>query len=136
MARMPKIAGGYAAVGISGRGYTLPMHPYPGKFEGEPRITPILWSLSLDGSDTVGDSAEGWSYTLIEAPITPEELSSAAREYGVEELTPEEMCFPLDIEGAILAEDSQGFVTAHYYTDREELMSQWEACSESDREEY
>jgi len=129
--------GTIATLGRSGREYNLPQYPNLGKFEGEARLTAMLWSMGLDGAECVG-SGEGWSYTLIETPITPEELTYAAAELDMLPLSGEELSFSQDFAGAILAENSQGFVSGYYFVDSADLAEAWEECSvtDDDGEDY
>ena len=92
-----------------------------GKFDLE--VDAYLYDVSLDGGadEEVGSSTEGagW-YGLMRAPLVHSE--QRAKEYG---LTDEEVSFLQSKAGAILFEDTQGFVTVEYYDTAEELENAW-----------
>lgn len=102
------------------------IRPYgPGKFDTI--LDSYIYDLSLDGSDSECGSVDehGVCYSLLNGP------SSSWFKDGdpfQEELTEDERAFLDEQAGAILWENSDGFVSIDYYTDDAELAEAWRAC--------
>ena len=97
----------------------------PGKFEGELAITEFAHQQSLDGADDeVGDVTEdGEACVLVRGPWRdPQELEVARSAYG---LSSEDLEQLRHSAGAILTEDSQGFVRGEWHVSEEALERAW-----------
>jgi hypothetical protein len=96
--------------------------PYgqPGKFEGEPLLTEVLWIVVLEGGadEELGESESFGSYALL----TGLDGSELGGDIG-------------DTKAAILSENSQGFVSGEYYDSAEEAREAWEEI-ESEYDEF
>ena len=91
----------------------LTLYPYPGKFEGEPLIVPLLFDLGTDEDVSLSEHAVDW-YGLIRGPLSPEEIDDAV-EGAEHELSEADWEFLLTFAGAILHENDQGFVSADLF---------------------
>jgi len=109
-------------IGKSGREYLLPMNEGPGKYEGELGVCEALCTLTLDGcGEECGNVSEvGWHASLIDGPVSRDELE------GGPILSTHEYSALGDIAGAIVAEDSQGFVSLTLYADERKLAREWD----------
>jgi hypothetical protein len=96
------------------------LRPYgPGKFYT--MLDAAVWEASLDGGpDEESGSVDelGWS-GLVRAPI----LDATCEQWA--ELTDEERAFVAAHAGAILFEDSQGFVSVDYFETAAALDAAW-----------
>lgn len=93
------------------------IRPYgPGKFDS--MMDSFVYGLSLDGCDEETGSVEedGW-YGLLRGWTIPSDA----------DLTKDERAVFASHVGAIICEDSQGFVTVDYYATPEELNEAWNA---------
>lgn len=99
-----------------GKNYNL-RPALPGKFEGGYVIDEVVYELSLDGADEeVGDVIEeGVWYGLLESL---DGLDTSG-------FTEDEKKFIAEQVGAIIREDSQGFVTVEYFDSHKELKKAW-----------
>jgi hypothetical protein len=100
------------------------LRPYPhsGKFEGGLVIDEAIYDLAGHCSDaSEGDVQEhGHAYELIRAPINLDVADAP-------DLTPDERAYLLSLEGgAIISEDSQGFVSVAYYDTTEAIDAAWD----------
>jgi len=113
------------------------IRPYgPGKFNTY--IDSYVYDASLDGNldEQCGESeSTGW-YGLMVG-------TTGGVRPGLIDCVPSDVV-PTDAEdtflraqaGAILSENSQGFVDVEYYTDHADLMKAWDAVSQEIEEEY
>ena len=84
------------------------------------RADELVYAITFDGScESTGDVNEnGRWYGLIEFDDTDDEIIAAiAAEYDL-----------IEPAGAIVSEDSQGFVKVGYYDDGIELRKEWAQC--------
>jgi hypothetical protein len=88
----------------------------PGKFEGEPLLTEILWDLG--GDEDLGDS-ESFGFYALYLGLTAKEVGGSIG----------------STRAAILHEGSQGFVTGSYYDSDADAQRAWEAL-ERDYDEF
>jgi hypothetical protein len=105
----------------------------PGKFEGEPVESFLLWRAALHGCA----DRENGAYVAFEAPLfhvdtNEPDLQTEARDYGYCDA-----CIRAAIAGgqstsAILWESDQGFVSGTYYDDRDEFEQDWAAVEEEE----
>lgn len=92
----------------------------PGKFEGALIINEYVYELSLVGCDDEHTDGGSW-WGLFKGSIN---VCATARLDM--DMTPEEVQYlESTIAGAIVREDSNGFVDVYYYTQHENLMSVW-----------
>jgi hypothetical protein len=96
-------------------------YPHPGKYEGGLIIDTYVDSGSYD--EDIGESDTTGFYGLLRG-ISVDEIWKEAKADG-EELTKEEVEFLESQAGAIIYEDSQGFITVSYYDDESELNESW-----------
>ena len=91
----------------------------PGKFEGELLVTELLYTATLDGGpdDEASDEFAGTWFGRLDGPLV--------QDYLADKLTDEEREFLSSQAGAILCEDTQGFVSASYYETKEALDADW-----------
>ena len=91
--------------------------PYgPGKFDT--MLDAAVYDASLNGLDEEMGEADGFGwYGLMRAPLLDIREQDA--------LTPEEEEFLVEQVGAIVSEDSQGFVTVTYYETTYDLDQAW-----------
>lgn len=95
----------------------------PGKFTL--MIDAYVYDLSLDGpSDECGQAdTTGW-YGLMEGALY--DLNAPVH---TADLTEDERTFLASVTGAIVSENSQGFVYVEYYETAEALRTAWEAIT-------
>ncbi|MGI0150057.1 MAG: hypothetical protein ACREDF_11080 [Thermoplasmata archaeon] len=102
----------------------------PGKFDTI--LDSYVFSLSLDGADTVGDVSEiGIVYSRIE--LGADAVKGIEREIEREKddpLTDEEHELVSGSFGAILTENDQGFVSVDYFETEKEYESDWKEIEE------
>jgi hypothetical protein len=106
------------------------------KFQDE--ITHVLWDMTLDSSqdDNCGESdGIGW-HALFSGPIFPETATSLNEliagqaiigDLSIGEFVEMDKCY-----GAIVREDSQGFVESTLYSNADELKAAWQAILDAD----
>lgn len=102
------------------------LRPYgPGKYETIlDAVVDAAYGTLGHYTDTVGSVDELGHYTFIVAETTLwDELSSEVAKY----LTAEELDYLRDKVACIIHEDSQGFVSINYYTNREVAAKLWRA---------
>jgi hypothetical protein len=114
---------------------TLRRYPYAGKFEGGLIIDEYVHAASLDGcGETVGSDDGGESYTSVDGPLLRGDTRLPNRADG--ELSADERSFLAIQSGAIIYEDSQGFVSVTYYDDKEAYDDAWARVVASYDDEY
>jgi hypothetical protein len=99
-------------------------YPHPGKFEGGLMIDEVVYDLSMDGADDECGSVDehGRWYGLVRAPISLSEDEAP-------DLTGFERDYLRSLGGgAILTENSQGFVNVEYYETTEAIEQAWQSC--------
>lgn len=108
---------------------------WSGKFEGELLVAEYLYGLcGISGQDAeVGDVSEGPGYwaARFDAPILSDSSSlliEGAGDHGEDLLLTAEETEFLQSHGAILIEDSQGFVSVAWYgpNEQEVLATTWQ----------
>lgn len=94
--------------------YKLRPYPHPGKYEGETMLTPWLHALSMAGcDDESGDvGMNGWAGIFRGAFHADPPFSDWS---PGDDLTLDERAYLASVVGAIITEDSQGFVCARFY---------------------
>lgn len=103
--------------------------PYdPGKFEGEPASSYLVYLALMDGADE-----DAGSHALLRGVLVPgNDLILAAKAVGY---TPEEIKESLvnlfDMAGAIMHESDQGFVYVTIYDNPSQLEQMWKEIVES-----
>ena len=98
----------------------------PGKFSF--LVDALAYDASMDGCDEqCGESdTTGW-YGILRGPIDPPQTSDGAPLWG-KRLSEDDRAFLADHKaGAIVCEDSQGFVAVDWFSDAEWLESRWAA---------
>lgn len=109
------------------KNYNLRPAP-PGKFEGGYVIDESVYELMLDGPDEeVGDVfGKGMWYSLLESldGLDTSDFTEDEKEFIAEQV------------GAIISEDSQGFVTVEYFDSHKELEKAWREILAWYEEEY
>ncbi len=91
----------------------------PGKFESGLVVDEYLYDLTLNGcTETEAGDVEtaGW-YALLRGPF----------EADSETLTDDEIAYLASLAGAIVATDSNGFVSVEHYSDPAALDSAWDS---------
>jgi hypothetical protein len=112
----------------------LRRYEHPGKFEGGLIIDEYVHAASLDGGcETVGSDDGGESYTSVDGPLSD---ITPADEHGAPRLTEGELSFLASQAGAIIYEDSQGFVSVTYYADEESYLIAWNRLVDAYATEY
>ncbi len=105
----------------------------PGKFEGGTIVDSLLHVLSLDGvDDEIGEAdTTGW-FGLVtwESGEVVTLLNEVAEEEGEEPLNEAEVREYSPTVGAVIGENSQGFVSVKWYDDKETLRQEWDAVVE------
>ena len=99
----------------------------PGKFDTI--LDEQVYQLSLDGVDDETGSVQeyGW-YGKLDGPLTISDPTDP--------LTEDEQAYLAEQGGgAILSEDSQGFVTIEYFASADELETRWERIADGVRED-
>lgn len=97
----------------------------PGKFEGEAEFVEYLYALSLDGANEEC-GGELWGMASYACKLDgPFDLSRFHEIMG-REPTAEEAELLTGTVGAILTEDSQGFVHGELYCSAEEYERSWD----------
>jgi hypothetical protein len=102
----------------------------PGKFEGEPFYTRALYYLSLNGfgDGECGDvQTVGFYATVFRGEKSGDLLRDMIAHPDTFLLRPQDRAELVRAVGAILQEDSQGFVSSRLYTSLESLEEAWEA---------
>lgn len=95
----------------------------PGKFEGGLIIDERLYEVSLNGCCEIAGDDNGTSATLIDF--------EGGHGIADDNLTDDERAFLASQAGAILHEDSCGFVHIQYFKSRQQLEAAWEtACAD------
>jgi hypothetical protein len=113
---------------------TLRPYPHPGKFEGGLLIDEHVYAASLHGcGETVGGDDGGESYTSVDGPLTDIRPTD---EHGTPLLNDHEISFLASQAGAIIYEDSQGFVFVTYYEDEESYLVAWNRLVDAYATEY
>lgn len=115
----------------------LRRYPDPGKYEGGLVIDEYLHRVSLNGSDEeLGESEDfGW-YGLfkVEKGDLAQDIAEVMEE-DKEKLTKEEESFLRNVVGAIICENSQGFVDVTWFTNKRTRDEAWKKLEE-DYEEF
>lgn len=121
---------------LGSRTYELRRYPHPGKYEGGLYIDEVVRDMTLDDNDeTTGDAETvGW-YGLIRGAIQTEECGQCGCAHIVgfvgdcrndaHRLDADESPFLSAIAGAIVREDSQGFVSVQYFETAVALAEEW-----------
>lgn len=114
----------------------------PGRFEGEPASTFLLWTWSLDGTDEESGDVSGesghsglWSGCMRGSfdVFGDPEAYQAARDEGYTETELAEAAETLlAAVGAIVQTDDRGFISGSVYTTLEALESDWARILEED----
>jgi hypothetical protein len=115
----------------------------PGKFEGGLVIDEVVYDLSLCGcDDECGDvQTTGW-FGRLDGPFRSDGPFADISATAVAEhaLTSDELSYLAGVAGAIISEDSNGFVSVAYFDDAEELSRVWDRivaeCDESDDQSH
>ena len=105
--------------------FNLRTYGHPGKYEGGLAIDELVHGLALDGwaADETGSiETIGW-HGRIDGPIA--DVPADQFPADLEPLTDDERAFLASMNGAIVHEDSQGFVTIDYFHDATSLASAW-----------
>jgi hypothetical protein len=114
---------------------TLRRYEHPGKFEGGLIIDEYVYAASLDGcGETVGGDDGGESYTTVDGPLLGDDARLPCRADG--ELSADERAFLASQAGAIIYQDSQGFVSVTYYDDKKTYDDAWAQLVASYDDEY
>lgn len=98
--------------------------PYgPGKFEGEPASTFLVYQASMEGADD-----DAGNHALFRGKLIPENISiDAAMDAGY---TPKEVMDSIvdlsDMAGCIMSESEQGFVHVAIYDTLADLEIAWD----------
>ena len=109
----------------SGRKLDLPTTNRPGKFQGELRISEPIWELTLQGGDGLGDAETFGYFSYMElGPDAVDDIAAQASESNIT-LTANERFFIASQAGAIVQEDSSGFVYVEYFDSKEVLDDHW-----------
>jgi hypothetical protein len=107
--------------------YDLRPYPHPGKFEGGRVIDEWIYSLSLNGcDDEAGDCQEFGKWCgLLKGPF---KADGPFRDLAVTDgdLTDDEVAFLGTRAGAVVTEDSQGFVSVSYWHSPDKLDAHWQ----------
>lgn len=124
---------------LGSRTYALRRYPHPGKYAGGLLIDELVNDMTLDGADEETGYADttGW-YGLLRGPIHMEECKGCSWSHVVGvvvsdcqnvahryHLHSDEELFLSAIAGAIVTEDSQGFVSVEYFETATALNEAW-----------
>lgn len=93
-------------------------------------IDELFWQLSLDGGpdEELGESESfGWYGKMAISPSIIADLDRTAGDAGVEPLNEAEKEYISNHAGAIISEDSQGFVDAVFFKTNREFEGEWRA---------
>lgn len=103
------------------RDYDLTPYGSPGKFEGGSAIDQVAHDVTLDGAAEELGEADGFGwYGKIEGAI--EATDEQIRNY---DLSQDDIDYLAAVAGAIVSEDSNGFVSVEWYTSRGNLERAW-----------
>jgi hypothetical protein len=102
--------------------------PYgPGKFEGEPASTFLLYQRGLDGDfDEDFSQNFGW-WARFNSPLQPypDEIEASKSAGYTESEIQDSLCNIASMAGAIIHERNDGFVYGEIYTNPKDLDEQW-----------
>lgn len=104
----------------------LTMEAGPGKFQGEPVLTRILYDLSMYGGDDECGSVDGLGWAgLLRGPFKIDSPFSDLTPQTRAELSAADLAYLRTLAGVILTERTDGFVSADYFTNAQELERAW-----------
>ncbi len=105
------------------RTYYLRRYPHLGKFEGGYLIDQYIYEMAGEAGHYIGDiETTGLATPMKFDPLLVSDVEEAIKKDG-DYLRKEEREFLLGMAGAIVIEDSQGFVDIDYFEDKNELQA-------------
>lgn len=110
---------------IGSKSYDLREVDGPGKLEGGLMVDSIT-SNSEMFNEEAGDVEGPGFYGLVDGGIDADTIYSFAREEGFDDFTDDEIDYLGAISGAIVFENSNGFVWVTYYDTTKDLERDWQ----------
>lgn len=106
----------------------------PGKFESSGPLGALFYAISLEGFSDESVSLEDEGAERFNGPFELDKLCEAWPEECAQ-LSAEDRASIADAAGAILMNDSQGFVNLNVYSDADHMESAWHECEKMYRYE-